>query len=169
MRALLVIALLAEAAHAQPAAEPERPRTPFDQGRFGLSAGAGTASAFGVRYYAIGLGASYFVLDGVGVGLGSQVQWGDGPTFLRLTPEVRYVVQPLVGRWPLIPYAGVFYTHWFIGDHVDDEDAIGTRGGLLYVSGSIILGLGVAYEHLVSECAMNCSSVYPDITLSIAL
>jgi hypothetical protein len=175
MRALITLAvvLASSLAAAQPSATehepPPRPRTPFDRGRFGLSAGAGTTSALGQRYFGIGAGASYFVLDGVGVGLSAQVQWGDGPTITRTTPELRYVAQPLVGRWPLIPYVAVFYTHWFIGDAFEDVDAIGTRGGLLYVSGSIVLGLGVAYEHLVSECTMNCSSVYPDITISIAL
>jgi hypothetical protein len=156
-------------AAAAPAPAPPRPRTPFDRGRFGLTAGAGTTSAFGERYFAIAAGASYYVLDGVGVGLGTQVQWGDGPTIFRTTPELRYVAQPLVGHWPVIPYVGVFYTHWFVGDRIADVDAIGTRGGLLYVSGSVVLGLGVAYEHLVSPCTMNCSAVYPDITLSIAL
>jgi hypothetical protein len=144
-------------------------RTPFDRGRFGLTAGAGSTSAFGVRYFAIGAGASYFVLDGVAVGLGTQVQWGDGPTIFRTTPELRYVAQPLIEYSPVIPYVGVFYTHWFIGNRVNDVDAVGTRGGLLYVSGSIVLGLGVAYEHLVSRCAMDCWSVYPDITISVAL
>lgn len=159
---------------AQPAVpEPEpRRRTPFDRGRFGLTASAGTASVFDQRYFGIGGSLSYFVLDGVAVGAGAQVQWGDGPTITRTTPELRYVAQPLVGRWPLIPYAAVFYTHWFVGEANPDVDAIGTRGGLLYVSGSIVLGLGIAYEHLVSECmmdTMDCSSVYPDITISIAL
>ena len=68
----------------------------------------------------------------------------------------------------MVPYVAVFYTHWFVGDAYGDVDALGTRGGLLYVSGSTALGLGVAYEHLVSECTMDCSSVYPDITISIA-
>jgi hypothetical protein len=174
MRALVVLALLSATAHGQPGAPPEpdltppKPRTPFDQGRFNLSAGAGAGSSFGVHYYALGVGASYFVLDGLGVGLGTQVQWGDGPTFLELTPDVRYVLQPLVGKSPVVPYVGVFYTHWFIGDHRDDEDALGARGGLLYVSGSLVLGLGVAYEHLL-DCVMDCSSIYPDVTVSIAL
>lgn len=153
----------------EPEPEPPRRRTPFDRGRFGLTAGAGTTSAFGERYFAIAAGTSYYVLDGVGVGLGTQVQWGDGPTIFRTTPDLRYVAQPLVGRWPLIPYVGVFYTHWFVGERIADVDAVGTRGGLLYVSGSVVLGLGLAYEHLVSTCTMDCSAVYPDITISIAL
>ena len=173
MRALVLVALLAAVAHAQPGApgveeEPPR-RTPFDQGRFSLSGGAGTASAFGQRYFGIGLSASYFVLDGVAIDAGSVVQWGDGPTILRTTPGLRYVAQPLVGHFPLIPYVGVFYSHWFVGDAFADIDALGTRGGLLYVSGSVVLGLGIAYERIVSECTMDCSSIYPDITIAIAL
>jgi len=152
------------------AEQPEPPRrTPFDRGRFGLSAGAGTTSVFDQRYFGIGVAASYFVLDGVAIDLGTQVQWGDGPTILRTSPGLRYVVQPLVGKWPLIPYVAGYYTHWFVGDAIADVDALGTRGGLLYVSGSLVLGLGIGYEHLVSECTMDCSSVYPDLTISIAL
>lgn len=170
IRALLLLCVLAAVAHADPLdEEAPRRRTPFDQGRFGFSAGAGSQTAFGQRYFGIGAGASYFVLDGVAVDLGGEFQWGDGPNIARLTPELRYVAQPLVGRWPVIPYIAAFYSHWFIGQAIQDQDAIGTRGGLLYVSGSIILGLGVAYEHIVSDCTQNCSSVYPDLTIAIAL
>ncbi|HEX5060286.1 MAG TPA: hypothetical protein VFV99_13050 [Kofleriaceae bacterium] len=178
IRALALVALASSAAAAQPAPgavqpvpeeEPPRERTPFDRGRFALSAGAGTTSVFDQRYFGIGVAAGYFVLDGVAIDLGTQVQWGDGPTILRTTPGLRYVAQPLVGTWPLIPYVAGYYTHWFVGDAIADVDAVGTRGGLLYVSGSLVLGLGVGYEHLVSECTMDCSSVYPDLTISIAL
>ena len=175
-RAALVLAGMTSVAYAQPGAgpdpEPEPARkTPFDRGRFGLSVGAGTTSAFGERYFSIAAAASYFVLDGVGIDLGSQVQWGDGPTIARTTPGLRYVAQPLVGVSPVIPYVGVFYSHWFVGDAYVDIDAVGTRGGLLYVSGSVVLGLGVAYERIVSDCdsaMMNCSAVYPDLTIAIA-
>jgi hypothetical protein len=170
LRSLVIVALARTAAGAQPAPEPEPPpRTPFDRGRLAISAGAGSTSAFGVRYFAIGAGASYYALDGAAVGLSSQVQWGDGPMITRVTPELRYVAQPLVGRWPLIPYAAVFFSHWFIGDAFDDVDALGSRGGLLYVSGSFVVGLGVAFERIVSDCTMDCWSVYPDLTLSVAL
>jgi hypothetical protein len=172
--ALLVISTPAAEAFASepdPAAEPEPPppKTPFDRGRMGLSVGGGSTTAFGARYFAVGGGFGYYVLDGVEVGLAPQVQWGDGPTIARLTPSLRYVVQPLVGKFPLIPYAGVFYSHWFVGDGVPDVDAAGARSGLLYVSGALVLGIGVAYERVVSECTMDCSVVYPDFTLSLAL
>ena len=157
-----------------PEPEPKR-RTPFDRGRFGLTAGGGTTRQFDQTYVSISAGTIYYVLDGVGIGFGAGVQWawsGDGPTIARTTPDLRYVAQPLVGRWPLIPYVGVFYNHWFIGDAYADIDAIGTRGGLLYVSGRAVLGLGIAYEHLVSKCdatMMDCSLIYPDITIAFAL
>jgi hypothetical protein len=166
VRALVVVALLAGVAHAE---------TPFDQGKLGISAGAGSTSAFGQRYFAIGAGAGIFVVNGLEVGVDGQYQWGDGPSISRLRPAVRYVAQPLLEarHWPLIPYVGVFYSHWFIGDAFTDVDAIGTRAGALYVSGaargSFMLGLGVAFEHVVSECTDDCNAVYPDLTIAVAL
>ena len=177
-RVALVLVVMTTVAHAQPAPgvqEPAPRKTPFDRGKFGLSLGAGSSSSFGFRYFVIGGGAGYFVLDGLEVGLAGAIQWGDGPTIGRLTPGVRYIAHPLVGHSPLIPYVGVFYSHWFIGggDLYRDQDAVGTRGGLLYVSGSVILGLGIAYERIVSECMPTaddeCWSVYPDLTISISL
>lgn len=173
-RAAMMLVFATSVASAQPPSMVELapPRkTPFDRGRFGLGLGAGSTSAFGQRYYFVAGRAGYFVLDGVELELGGVVQWGDGPSIGRVTPGVRYVVQPLVGHFPLIPYVGVFYSHWFVGggDAYPDQDSIGTRGGVLYVSGSIVLGLGIAYEHVVSTCAMDCSAIYPDLTISIAL
>lgn len=165
--------LAAPSAQADPEAElepePERPRTPFDRGRFNLGFGAGSQSNFGERYFVVGGAAGYFVLDGFELGLGAAHQFGDGPSITRLTPALRYVAHPLVGRSPVVPYAGVFYSHYFVGDAVADIDTAGVRGGLLYVSGSVILGLGIAHERQISECATNCSWFYPDFTLAIAL
>ena len=162
------------ATKASPDVEPEQPEpkepTPFDRGRMSLSAGGGTTSNFGERYFAIGASFSYFVLDGLAVGIGGVHQFGDGPSISKVSPEVRYVAQPLVGKWPLIPYVGVFYNHWFIGDGYADVDAIGGRSGLLYISGHLLLGLGVAVERTVSECPDNdCVTVYPDLTISLSL
>jgi hypothetical protein len=144
-------------------------RTPFDRGRIGLSVGGGTTSAFGHPYYAIGGGVGYFVLDGVELGASGLVQFGSDPSIEKLSPSLRYVAQPLVGKTPIIPYVGAFYTHWFVGGSYSDVDTVGGRLGGLYVSGQIVLGLGVAYEKIVSSCMMDCDSVYPDFTISLAL
>jgi hypothetical protein len=167
--ALLVLLGSGAHAHADPGfLEPGPRETPFDRGRVSLSAGGGSQTAYGFRYFGVGVGAGYYVLDGLEVGLFALHEFGGGPSISEVSPSLRYVAQPLVGRWPLIPYAGVFYNHWFIGDTFSDLDRVGARGGLLYLSGRIIAGAGAAYEHTVSMCSQDCDSVYPDVTLGFS-
>ncbi|HEU4728220.1 MAG TPA: hypothetical protein VFT22_10035 [Kofleriaceae bacterium] len=157
-------------AHADPLlGDPEPRQTPFDQGRISLMAGAGAESAFGFRYFGVGLGVGYFVLDGLEVGLFGLHEFGDGPSLNEVSPSVRYVAAPLVGRWPVIPYAGVFYNHWFVGDPGSDSDTAGTRAGVVYLSGRMLAGIGIAYEHVLSTCIESCDQVYPDVTLGFTL
>jgi hypothetical protein len=172
MRTLLLIALLsisgiARADDDEVIREPP-PKTPFDRGKKNLSVGGGSSSYLGERYFGIGAGFGYFVLDGLELGASALYQFGDGPSISKLAPQIRYVAKPLVGKWPLIPYVGVFYNHWFIGGALADVDAVGTRAGLLYVSGRILLGLGVAVEKSVSVCVEDCVVAYPDLTISLA-
>jgi hypothetical protein len=172
MRRLLWLVLVVGAvpAHAQPVPPEEPPRkTPFDQGKFGLGFSAGSHSSLGEHYYVVGGGMGYYVLDGVELVLGTSHQWGDGPAITRLTPGLRYVAQPLVRYSPLVPYVGVFGSRYFIYEGNDDVNTVGSRAGLIYVGGSVLLGLGVAVEHVVSECTEDCTSVYPDFTLSVSL
>lgn len=144
------------------------PSTPFDQGRMNLSIGGGTQTYLGHHYFSIGAGFGYFVLDGVELGAAAVEQIGD-PNIFRVSPSVRYIAQPLVGKSPLVPYAGGFYNHWFVGGGTADIDSVGGRAGVIYISGSVLLGVGVAYERIVSTCATDCSSVYPDLTIALAL
>jgi len=165
MRALIAVCALAATASADDTSTPIR--TPFDQFRFGASAGAGTQSNFGMQYIWIGAGVEFFVLDGVGVSLAGLYEFGGGPSIGELSPGLRYVAQPLVGKWPVVPYVGTFYSHWFVGGANPDVNAIGARAGLLYVSGQLVLGLGAAVSHQLS-CTSMCDTVYPDLTLGVA-
>lgn len=61
----------------------------------------------------------------------------------------------------------MFYNYWFIGDAFADVDAVGARVGLLYVSGRVLL-LGVAVDKAISECALDCTIEYPNLTISLA-
>lgn len=168
-RLAIALLLVSSLVHAQPVAEPEpERRTPFDQGRFGLGFGFGRQTTLGASYNVVSGGLGYFVLDGVALDLGLGVQFGDGPTIMRTTPGVRYVAQPLVGVSPLVPYVGVFSSRYFIASGIDDVSTVGGRAGLLYVSGSLLLGLGVGVERIVSECTEDCTSLFPDVTLSVA-
>jgi hypothetical protein len=142
--------------------------TPFDRGHVGLSIGAGEQTAFGHTRIGLGVGAGYFVLDGLELGAFALHEFGDGPSIDEVSPSLRYVAQPLVWSWPVIPYAEVFYSHWFLGDGNSDLDRVGTRAGLLRLSGRLIVGLGVVYEHTVSACATECDAVYPDVTFGFS-
>lgn len=148
--------------------EPPPTPTPFDRGSFGLSGGGGPQTTFGYRKFVVGVGVGYFVLNGVEIGLSGLHQFGDGPSVSELSPSLRYVAQPLVGRSPLIPYIGVFYRHWFIGSEIDDVDTVGARAGALFLSGRIILGLGVVVEQTVSMCSVECAAVYPEFTIGFS-
>jgi len=152
----------------EPLARPPR-RTPFDQGKFELGIGGGTQDVFGHHYYVLDAGVGYYVLDGVGVHLSGLVELGASPFIAKVSPELRYVAQPLVGVSPFIPYVGAFYNHWFVTGAYDDVDTIGARAGVMYLSGTLILGAGVAVEHQVSTCASDCDQIYPDFIISMAL
>lgn len=137
--------------------------TPFDQGRVGVMLTVSEQSSFGYNHVALGAGAGYFVLDGLELSAFALHEFGSGPSIDEVSPAIRYVAQPLVGRWPVIPYGAVFYNHWFLGDGLSDLDAIGARAGLLTLRGRLLVGLGVAVEHVVSTCT-DCNFVYPDVT-----
>jgi hypothetical protein len=173
MRGALLLVLLASfPAYADEVAPPPEPPppppTPFDQGRVAISAGGGTTSSFGHNYVVIGGSVGVYVLDGVLVAVHGLHQFGADPSISEVSPELRYVAKPLVGRWPVIPYVGTFYNHWFISGQ-SDVDSVGGRAGGLWVSGNVVLGLGVVVEHIVSTCTMDCDSVYPDITIALSL
>lgn len=149
--------------------EPAPRETPFDRGRLSLELGGGSQSALGVRYFGVGAGVGYYALDGVRVGIFALHEFGDGPSLNEVSPSLQYVAKPLVGSWPVIPYAGVFYNHWFVGSPYADSDTAGTRAGVLYLSGRAIVGIGAVYEHVLSTCFQNCDLVYPDVTLGFTL
>lgn len=168
---LLLCAATAARADVDPEA-PARPPppTPFDRGKFGLGLGASEQTAFGTSYFVVGGGLAYFVLPGVELGLSALHEFSsDGPSISRVSPSLRYVAQPLVGKWPVIPYVGGFYAHDFIGDNFADQDSIGARAGFIFISGHAVLGLGLAVEHFVAGCQQDCTIEYPDLTVSLAL
>jgi hypothetical protein len=166
----MLIAAFAPAAGADDLAQPPPPPrpTPFDRGRFGLSAGVSSQTEFDVHYFVIGAGVAYYVIDGLSLGLSGFHEFGNGPSISELSPEVRYVAQPLVYKWPVVPYVGTFYKHLFVGEN-PDVDSIGVHGGLMFVSGQLVLGLGVAVERQITVCNNGCEFVYPDLIIALSL
>ncbi len=88
---------------------------PFREGnvRMTVLIGSGTAYDNNLRYnYTIlGVGAGYYVLDGLEVGLDVEDWLGGGPRIYRVSPEIRYVFYEIE---TVKPYAGVFSRRNFI-------------------------------------------------------
>ena len=142
----------------------EDPPTPFDRGHVSVNLLVTEQTAFDTTRVGFGAGFGYFVLDGVELGASALHVFGNGPSLDEVSPSLRYTAQPLVGSWPVIPYVGAFYNHWFVGGGFSDVDAVGGRAGLVRLSGKLIVGLGIAYEHTVSTCSSGCDTISPDVT-----
>ena len=137
----------------------------FDQGSTQLSLMAGSGSAFNNNYLILGAGASYYVLDGVGIGLSYENWSGSSPGINRISPSVQYVFDR-TSTWQ--PYVGGFYRHAFISGQ-PNIDSVGVRAGVYFASGRrSIFGVGLAYEsYLNCQTAIygSCSETYPEISI----
>jgi hypothetical protein len=122
----------------------------------------GWGSAFGNDYFVLGLGAGYFVANGLELGLGLEGWWGSTPNIYRLSPSIRYVFWQLGS---VQPYAGVFYRWNFISDR-DDTSSWGGRAGIYYrAGGRKYLGVGMVWEHF-NDCAGDCTNSYPEFLVA---
>jgi len=138
----------------------------FGSGRTQFSLTAGNAYAFEKRYSVIGGSVSYYLAEGLGVGL-SLARWsGEGPVITKYAPFVQYAFLPISG---VRPYIGGFYRHTDI-DGLPGLKSAGARGGVLMASGrNAYLGIGVVYEAYL-DCQPSvyrvCRETYPDFNLS---
>jgi hypothetical protein len=144
---------------------------PFREGsgRMTLLIGGGTAYENNIQYnYTIlGVGAGYYVVDGLEVGLDVEDWLGGGPRIYRVSPEIRYVFYTME---PVKPYAGVFYRRNFIEGH-DDNNIVGFRaGGIFLIGERSYFGVGMAYDKYLN-CDRNqyssCSDTYPEIMIAV--
>jgi hypothetical protein len=139
----------------------------FGQGRTQLSIFGGGGSAFDQSYLVLGVGANYFVLEGLGLGLNFESWFGNSPGIYKLTPSVQYVFT----RVPSVqPYVGAFFRRVFI-ENLSDLNSVGARGGAyLPVGPNMHLGLGGVYEKYL-DCTESsydsCSDFYPEISFTI--
>lgn len=133
--------------------------------RFSLMFGGGRA--FDQDYTVFGLGAGYYVIDGLEAGLEAETWQGAQPRIRRVSPQLMYVV-PLDSA--VRPYLGAFYRRTFIEAYKNLNDA-GGRAGLLFPLGrSAYLGAGAVYErHVACDRIVyeSCSEAYPELTLAI--
>ena len=140
--------------------------TAFSKGSTSLGIVAGSGSAFNDDYIILGVGAGYYVLNGLEVGVDVQHWFSGDPSITKVSPQIRYVfTRPKTIK----PYVGAFYRRTFI-DNLDDQNSFGGRVGA-YFSGNngIYIGGGVVYEEY-ENCSrfVDCSTTYPEILISVS-
>ena len=136
----------------------------FGQGSTQFSLLAGSGNAFNNNYFIVGAGASYYVLDGMGVGLSYENWSGSSPGINKISPSVQYVFYRASS---LQPYVGGFYRHAVISGQ-SGINSVGARAGVYFASGQRSeVGVGLAFEsYLNCRTAIysSCSEIYPEIT-----
>ena len=170
MRSLLVslVLVIAVAAGFAPAARAADVAGVFRKGSTQAVISGGTGYAFKETYFVLGLGANYYVVDGLNVGLALEWWSGSSPGIYKLTPSVQYVFHQV----PTVkPYVGVFYRRTYV-DGLADINSVGGRAGAYLQAGrNTYIGGGVVYERYVScneSVYRSCSSTYPELSITFA-
>jgi hypothetical protein len=143
-------------------------RDAFSAGNARLTVIVGSGYAFNNSYLIIGVGAAYFVADGLDLGLDLESWTGENPGITKVSPRLDYVFDT---GGSLRPYAGVFYRRTMI-DGLDDLDSIGGRAGLFFTSGKgVYIGAGLVYESYLScqtSIYSSCDDTYPELIVAFS-
>ena len=138
----------------------------FAQGRMQFSLMAGNAYAFDNNYMVLGASASYYVIDGLGLGLSLEKWSGSDPSISKVTPFAQYVFY----QASLVqPYVGGFYRNTSIAG-LPGLDSVGERAGIYIASSpnsSVSVGLvHESYRDCNEAVYRNCSSTYSDVSIT---
>ena len=140
----------------QPASLPV-PSEPKKKGHLYTWLAGGTTFAYGQTYGNVSLGAGYILPSGIAPNAELGYSFGNDPTIWSFRPGVTYFLPVPV----ISPYIGVFYTRWFVGSGLADQNGIGGRAGF---SLGRFLSLGVIYERMLGSCGNDCDGWSPTIT-----
>jgi len=165
--AATVIAAVAALAFTPPAAA-QQVAGVFGQGRTHFFVTGGTGSAFDETYLVVGVGVSYYLIDGLNAGLAFESWSGSDPSMYRITPSLTYVFYQ---AQTVKPYVGGFYRRTNI-DGLPNADSVGARAGAYMQAGrNVFVGFGVVYESYL-DCSRavyrSCDSTYPELGFTIA-
>ena len=139
----------------------------FSQGRTHVMVSAGSGAAFDESYLVLGLGASYYLIDGLSVGFFLESWTGGDPELVKYTGTVQYVFHKAAAK----PYLGAFLRRTDIEDRAD-LDSVGARAGIYFaVSQNAYLGFGGVYEKYL-DCNKttyrSCDGTYGEVTVTFA-
>jgi hypothetical protein len=140
----------------------------FSQGRSRLSIVGGSGYAFNETYVVLGVGASYYLLDGLNAGL--DVEWWSGgdPRIVKVSPSVQYVFYHVPS---MAPYLGAFYRRSYV-ENLKDLGSAGGRAGVYITAGrNTYFGVGMVYESYFDcneSTYASCSDFYPEVSVTVA-
>ena len=141
----------------------------FEEGTVRASLGVGTGTLGDQRYFILGPGLGFFVLDGLELELDTELWFVGDPSLFVLSPGIRYTVTQL---GDFMPYVGGFYKHAFIKG-LDDTDSIGARLGISWdLAPGVMASGGVVFEYdlgceAIPELGVRCSRFLPELGLSL--
>lgn len=140
----------------------------FSKGRTHFVVTAGNGYAFDESYLVIGVGVSYYLIDGLNLGLSWESWSGADPGMNKITPSVQYVFHQSP---TLKPYVGGFYRRAYV-DGLPDIDSAGARAGVYFTAGrNAYLGIGAVYESYI-DCKesvyRSCDDIYPEVIFTVA-
>jgi hypothetical protein len=139
----------------------------FGKGRTHFILTASSGYAFDESYFVLGLGVSYYLLDGLSAGVHVESWSGGDPSMTKLTGSLQYVFH----RIQVKPYVGAFYRRTDI-ESLPDLDSVGARAGVYVEAGrNGYIGLGGVYESYL-DCNKGtyreCDSTYAEVTFTLA-
>lgn len=140
----------------------------FSRGQTHLSLSAGSGYAFNNNYFVMGAGASYFVLDGLSLGLHAETWNGGTPGIRKLTPSIQYVFYQVPG---IQPYFGAYYRRTYIDELPDIDSAAGRAGIYINNGDNLYIGIGGVYEQYLNcdeSIYVKCTDSYPELSVTIA-
>jgi hypothetical protein len=140
----------------------------FSRGRKRVSVVAGWAHSFDDDYLLLGIGAGYFIRNGIDVGLDFEGWFIGDPTVYKLSPRVDYVLWKMQR---VKPYAGAFYRWNFVGGGFEDQKSLGGRVGAYYKGDrGGMAGAGVVYERYLNlDDRLGSSDViYPEFFFAVS-
>jgi len=150
------------------AAAPPQDAGMFTQGRKRVSVVAGWAHSFDDDYLLLGIGAGYFIRNGIDVGLDFEGWFLGDPSIYKLSPRVDYVLWKMQR---VKPYAGAFYRWNFVGGGFEDQKSLGGRVGAFYKGDrGGMAGAGVVYERYINlDSRLGSSDVfYPEFFFAVS-
>ena len=140
----------------------------FGKGQMHFVLSGGTGYAFDQSYFVLGAGVSYYVINGLNVGLFVESWSGSDPHMVKVTPSVQYVFYQV----PVLkPYVGAFYRRTYVSGLPDINSTGGRAGVYLQAGRNAYVGAGVVYESYMDcnkSVYRSCTSTYPELSFTVA-